>query len=112
MKRSLLALVTACTLGGVALPTPAAAQATRQSQAIASSDVLSQISMFNYRAGPKSDLVFRGTPIAPNAEGEAQVEYQDGNARIKASVDELPEPATLGPYTTFVLWALTPQAAP
>jgi outer membrane protein OmpA-like peptidoglycan-associated protein len=71
--------------------------------------VLSQISMFNYRAGPKSDLVFRGTPIAPNAEGKAQVEYQDGNARIQASVEDLPEPATLGPYTTFVLWALTPD---
>lgn len=108
MKRNLLALVTVGALVGV-LTEPAMSQGGRQSQAIASSDVLSQISMFNYRAGPKSDLVFRGTPIAPNAEGKAQVEYQDGNARIRASIADLPEPATLGPYTTFVLWALTPD---
>ena len=35
-----------------------------QSQAIASSDVLSQISMFSYEEDRKSDLHFRGTPVA------------------------------------------------
>ena len=65
--------------------------------------------MFSYREGPKSDLNFRGTPIAANAFGEAEVEYENGNARISARVDDLPEPTSLGPYTTYVLWALTPD---
>jgi outer membrane protein OmpA-like peptidoglycan-associated protein len=85
------------------------AQAPRQPQAIADSDVLSQISMFSYRDGPKSDLVFRGTPIAALAEGAIKVEYQDGNAEISADVEKLPVPSTLGPYTVYVLWALTPD---
>ena len=92
-----------------ATPEATLAQAVEQSEAIASSDVLSQISMFSYRDGPKSDLFLRGTPIAANAQGSVRVEYQDGNARISANVQKLPEPATLGPYTTYVLWAVTPD---
>jgi outer membrane protein OmpA-like peptidoglycan-associated protein len=91
------------------MPAVATAQGSEQGQAIASSDVLSQISMFNYREGPKSDLYFRGTPIAATAEGEGKVEYQDGNAQISANVKNLPAPASLGPYTAYVLWALTPD---
>jgi outer membrane protein OmpA-like peptidoglycan-associated protein len=85
------------------------AQAPVRNQAIANSDVLSQISMFSYRDGPESDLYFRGTPIAALAQGTAEVEYQDGNARISAKVSDLPEPSSLGPYTVYVLWALTPD---
>jgi outer membrane protein OmpA-like peptidoglycan-associated protein len=85
------------------------AQAPRQAQPIATSDVLSQISMFSYRDGPESDLYFRGTPIAALAQGSAEVEYQDGNARISAKVKDLPEPSSLGPYTVYVLWAVTPD---
>ena len=87
---------------------PALAQ-TRAAQAIASSEVLSQISMFSYREGKKSSLNFRGTPIAANALGKADVQYEDGNAEISARLDDLPEPGTLGPYTTYVLWAVTPD---
>ena len=105
MDRLTLAALTCCT--SVAAFTPAFAQ--DNGQAIASSDVLSQISMFSYREGPKNDLNFRGTPIAANAFGRAEVEYQNGNARISAEVEELPPPNTLGPYTTYVLWALTPD---
>src|SRR5262245_5943554 len=89
--------------------TQALAQNVTQSQAIASSDVLSQISMFSYDEGKKSDLNFRGTPIAANAYGTARVEYEEGNATISAEAERLPEPASLGPYTTYVLWALTPD---
>ena len=78
-------------------------------QAIASSDVLSQISMFNYRDGPKSDLFLRGTPIAANAQGSAEVEYQNGNAQISIEAWNLPELSSLGPYTTYIVWALTPD---
>jgi outer membrane protein OmpA-like peptidoglycan-associated protein len=84
------------------------AQSNRESQAIASSDVLSQLSLFSYREG-KSSLAFRGTSIATNAQGKAQVSYKDGNAEISAKVDDLPAPGTLGPYTTYVLWAVPPD---
>ena len=87
----------------------ASAQANRTAPAIASSDVLSQISMFSYEDGPKSDLFLRGTPIAANASGAVEVEYQDGNARIDTKVAGLPAPTSLGPYTGYVLWALTPD---
>jgi outer membrane protein OmpA-like peptidoglycan-associated protein len=106
MYRQSIAVLAACILGSVSASTWA--QGTR-APSIASSDVLSQISMFNYREGKKSGLVFRGTPIAANAEGKGQVEYEDGNAQISVRLSELPEPATLGPYTTYVLWALTPD---
>src|SRR5262245_48835484 len=102
-----LALV-GITLGVLAFSS-VGAQGVSQSQRIASADILSQISMFNYRTGEKSKLNLRGTPIAANALGEADVKYEDGNARISVKVDDLPEPSTLGPYTTYVLWALTPD---
>ena len=85
------------------------AQDVERSGAIASSDTLSQISMYSYRDGPKSELFFRGTPLAGTAEGKARVEYQNGNARISAEVKDLPDPASLGPYTDYVLWAVTPD---
>ena len=93
----------------IAVSTSGFAQNGRRAPAIASSDVLSQISMFSYREGKKSTLNFRGTPIAANAYGDATVKYGDGNAEISASFDDLPAPGTLGPYTTYVLWALTPD---
>jgi outer membrane protein OmpA-like peptidoglycan-associated protein len=65
--------------------------------------------MFSYRDGPESDLFLRGTPIAALAEGDVEVEYQNGNARISADVEKLPKPASLGPYTVYVLWAVTPD---
>jgi outer membrane protein OmpA-like peptidoglycan-associated protein len=107
MNRQTVAVLSCCI--SIAASTQALAQGARESQAIASSDVLSQISMFSYREGPKSDLIFRGTPIAANALGRGEVEYQDGNAAISVKVDDLPQPGTLGPYTTYVLWALTPD---
>jgi outer membrane protein OmpA-like peptidoglycan-associated protein len=64
---------------------------------------MSQISLFNYREGPKSDLLLRGTPIAALSEGKAEVEYEDGNAKIEIEAKDLPEPASLGPYTSVEL---------
>src|SRR5262245_53324942 len=93
---------------GTFLSMVASAQAPQRT-AIASSDVLSPISMFSYTEGPKSDLLFRCTPIAATGEGKAGVEYQNGNAAIDAKVSNLPAPGTLGPYTTYVLWAITPD---
>jgi len=107
IRKTILALAVSASFGAA---TPMVfAQGVQQSEAIASSDVLSQISMFSYKEGPKSDLLFRGTPIAATAQGKAQVEFENDNAHIKAKVENLPEPASLGPYTTYVLWGLTPD---
>ena len=92
-----------------ALSGPASAQDLERSRFIASSDVLSQISMFTYEERRRSYLEFRATPVISSGEGEAQVVYRDGNAQIEMEVKRMPEPGTLGPYTTYVLWALTPD---
>jgi outer membrane protein OmpA-like peptidoglycan-associated protein len=107
MNRPTVVVLLGCIF--VAASAPGFAQNNRQSQAIASSDVLSQISMFSYREGKKSSLNFRGTPIAANAQGKADVQYEDNNAEISAKVEDLPAPGSLGPYTTYVLWAVTPD---
>jgi outer membrane protein OmpA-like peptidoglycan-associated protein len=96
-------------LAALSLCACADALAQRQAPAIASSDVLSQISMFNYQEGRRSGLFLRSTPIAGNANGRVEVEYESGNTRISAAADNLPAATTLGPYTTYVLWALTPD---
>jgi outer membrane protein OmpA-like peptidoglycan-associated protein len=108
MKRTMIALCVAAALSG-SIATHVLAQGVQASEAIASSDALSQISMFSYRDGPKSDLLLRGTPLAATADGKVRVEYQNDNARISAEVRAMPEPASLGPYTTYVLWAVTPD---
>jgi len=104
----MIALCVAAALSGSAA-TQLFAQGVERSEAIASSDALSQISMYSYRDGPKSDLFLRGTPLASTAEGKVQVEYQNDNAQISAEVQDLPEPASLGPFTTYVLWAVSPD---
>jgi outer membrane protein OmpA-like peptidoglycan-associated protein len=108
MKRTMIALCVAAALSGSAA-TQLLAQGVESSEAIASSDALSKISIYSYRDGPKSDLFLRGTPLAATAEGKAQVEYQNDNAQISAEVQDMPKPSSLGPYTTYVLWAVTPD---
>jgi len=106
-EKMMASLLATALFGGV--PTMAYAQSATPAAAIASSDALSQISMFSYREGPKSHLLFRGTPIAGKAEGSAQVEYEKSNARISVAVERLTEHTSLGPYSVYVLWAVTPD---
>lgn len=91
------------------LPGLASAQDLERSRHIASADVLSQISLFTFQEKRKSDLLFRATPVLTTGEGTAEIEYENGNAQISVEVRKLPAPGTLGPYTTYVLWALTPD---
>jgi hypothetical protein len=70
--------------------------------------------------GPFNLLVFN-TPKAPNARAKAELMYAhspfgiavtpDGRALydIKLTTSGLPEPSTLGRYTTYVAWASTPD---
>ncbi len=91
------------------LPALASAQDLERSKFIASSNVLSQISMFTFQERRKSHLIFRATPVISTGEGKVEVRYKDDNAQISANVKRMPPPAALGPYTTYVLWTLTPD---
>jgi len=106
-RRAVLTMLLA-TAGMLASPTSQAQQVER-STSIVSSDVASQVSAFNYREGPESDLLFTGTALAPKAYGEAEVEFQDGRSTVKAKVKKLPLAKDLGPYTVYALWAVAPD---
>lgn len=53
---------------------------------------------------------FRGTTLAPQAKGTAEVQSQLGHMEIKLDVKKLPSPRTFGSeFLTYVLWAITPD---
>ncbi len=85
----------------------AAAQQVEQDVPVLSEDIAGRLEGFSYKEGPESSLEFRGTPLALGAEGDAEVEFQNGRARVDVDVDDLPNPASLGPFATYVLWAVT-----
>jgi len=91
----------------LAWPLTLVAQQVERDVSVLSEELAGRLEGFTYREGPESDLEFRGTPIALRAEGEAEVEFQDGRARVDVSVEQLPPPASLGPFATYVLWAVT-----
>jgi hypothetical protein len=84
----------------------AVAQQVERDVAVLSDEIAGRLDGFSYREGPESSLEFRGTSIALRAEGEAEVEFQDGRARVDVEVDDLPHPASLGPFSTYVVWAV------
>ena len=90
----------------LALPLSLAAQQLERDVS-AVSDVEAQLEGYSYQEGPVSTLEFHGTAIALAAEGDARVEFQEGRAQVDISVRRLPEPWTLGPFSTYVLWAVT-----
>ena len=64
----------------------------------------------DYRHRSTSKINFRGTDLAPQGGGEAQVESKSGRLEISAKFDHLPQPKNIGPeYLTYVLWAITPD---
>ncbi len=85
----------------------ATAQQLEQDVPVLSEDIAGRLEGFSYKEGPESSLEFRGTPLALGAEGDAEVEFQQGRTRIDVDVDDLPNPASLGPFATYVLWAVT-----
>lgn len=93
-----------CALAGAPL---SLAQEVQRGVAIVSEDIASQIQAFSYREGKESKLQFQGTPLVPRCEGWGEVEFQQGRSRIAVGLKQLPDPWQLGPYTVYVLWALT-----
>src|SRR4029450_6519412 len=63
----------------------------------------------NYRHRGGATMVdFRGTPLLPDARGEAKVESKQGYIEIEVEFDELDPATKYGPeYITYVMWAVT-----
>ena len=91
----------------IALPLPLAAQQLERDVGIVSAEVEGRLEGFSFKEGPVSTLEFKGTAVALAAEGDGKVEFQDGRASVEVSVTKLPDPSKLGPFSTYVLWAVT-----
>ena len=65
-----------------------------------------------HRSGT-TKIGFEGTPLLPNAKGEARVNSNNGRTSIDLDVDHLPPANGFGTeYLTYVLWAITPDGRP
>ncbi len=64
---------------------------------------------YRHRSGwTKVDL--RGTPLAPDAAGHADVNSRPGYIEVKTEMHKLLPAGLFGPeYLTYVLWAITPE---
>ena len=66
---------------------------------------------YQHRNGP-TKIDFGGTPLMPNAHGEAKVEGEKGYIKIQAMFRNLPEANQFGTeYLTYVLWAISPEGS-
>jgi outer membrane protein OmpA-like peptidoglycan-associated protein len=65
-----------------------------------------------HRSG-STEIGFEGTPLLPNAKGEAKVDSKDGRVTIDASFKGLTPANGFGSeYLTYVLWAISPDGRP
>src|SRR5215470_3830300 len=65
----------------------------------------------NYRVRSGATKIdFRGTPLLPEARGEAKVEGKQGYIEIDVDFDNLQPATRFGPeFLTYVLWAISPE---
>ncbi len=91
----------------MAWPFAAVPQQLEKDVPVLSEELAGRLDGFNYEEGPESKLEFRGTSIALGAEGDAEVEFQNGRTRVDVDVENLTSPWHLGPFATYVLWAVT-----
>jgi hypothetical protein len=64
---------------------------------------------YSHRGGCTT-IDFEGTPLLPNARGEAKVESKKGYLEIEVEFDDLEPASRFGPeYLTYVMWAVTPE---
>ena len=65
----------------------------------------------NYRhRGGSTRVDFAGTPLLPEARGEAKVESKQGYIEIEVEFDDLSPATKFGQeYLTYVMWAITPE---
>lgn len=64
---------------------------------------------YRHRSGA-TKIDFAGTPLLPEASGEAKVESKQGYIEIEVEFDELAPASKYGPeFLTYVMWAVTPE---
>jgi outer membrane protein OmpA-like peptidoglycan-associated protein len=67
---------------------------------------------YRHRSG-STKIDFRGTPLMPEAKGEAVVNSKQGRIEINTRMEHLSPATQYGPeYLTYVLWAVTPEGRP
>ena len=113
-------------LGSALLSTPALSQSTpnpTQQPAVNAGAPPDQVPVFrvtvvgrttpavNYRHRAGATRVdFRGTPLLPDANGEAKIESKQGYIEVEVEFDDLSPATKFGPeYLTYVMWAITPE---
>lgn len=79
--------------------------------ALSQADVQRQTVAITYPLDQTVTVRFRGTTRLPRLSGEAKVRRAGRRGtRVELSISNLPRATELGgPYTTFVLWAITPE---
>jgi hypothetical protein len=66
--------------------------------------------VLGYPDGKKSIIGMRGTFLSPQANGEAEIHRQNQRTEIRLEMVNLVYPKNLGDfYTSYVLWAVTPD---
>jgi outer membrane protein OmpA-like peptidoglycan-associated protein len=64
---------------------------------------------YRHRSGATT-IGFIGTPLMPEARGEAKVESKQGYIEIEVEFDDLQSATRFGPeFLTYVMWAITPE---
>ena len=111
-QRSLILLVTAGVLVPLALRAQAPEPPVNGGQPIFRVTVVERTTnavSYRHRSGwTKVDL--RGTPLAPDATGHADVNSRPGYIEVKTEMHKLLPASQYGPeYLTYVLWAITPE---
>ena len=111
MGKLTLVLFIAAALDAQAQNTPSGAGAN-ESQPIFRVTVVERTTnavSYRHRSGwTKVDL--RGTPLAPEATGHADVNSRPGYIEVKTEMHHLQPAQRFGPeYLTYVLWAITPE---
>jgi hypothetical protein len=91
------------------LPAAVSAQQIEQGVPIVAERIASRVDGFSYRANTSSDLLFRGTTVAARATGTARIRTAVGHTEISARLEKLPDVASLGPFTVYALWVITPE---
>ena len=116
MKRITIAFLMAC--GVLSAQTPAQERNENSNRAAVGLTPVYRVTVtertaksvsYQHRSGA-TKIDFLGTPLMPNAHGEAKVEGKQGFIDIDAEFRNLPEATQFGTeYLTYVLWAITPE---
>jgi outer membrane protein OmpA-like peptidoglycan-associated protein len=96
-------------LGLGVLAAAASAQQIEQGVAIVSESIASRVDGFSYKPDSSSELDFRGTALAPRAEGSAKVRTRSDLTEINAKFAHMPGASSYGPFAVYVLWVVTPE---